>query len=174
VTKEAQELADFRAEKDAFMRESHHSPLPEEERGSFQGLSYFPFNPDLIVEAPLDTNVSEEPVTMETSTGSSRTYRRAGKVRFEVEDQPAEVTIYTGPEGDLFLPIRDATSGKESYGAGRYLEPEPLGDGQMRVDFNYLYNPYCAYSERWSCPLPPVENWLRVPIQAGEKVYHQA
>ncbi len=74
--------------------------------------------------------------------------------------------------GELFLPLRDATSGEETYGAGRYLEPQPAAEGWVLMDFNCLYSPYCAYNEAWSCPLPPRENWLSVPIRAGEKTFH--
>ena len=109
---------------------------------------------------------------METSTGDRQEYRRAGKIHFDVDGQTAQLTIFQDPEGELFLPLRDATSGKETYGAGRYLEPELIDDETVHVDFNYLYNPYCAYNEAYSCPLPPVENWLRVPIAAGEKSLH--
>jgi hypothetical protein len=71
--------------------------------------------------------------------------------------------------GGYFLPFMDATSGDETYGAGRYLEIEPLPGGKLLVDFNMAYNPYCAYNEYWSCPIPPKENRLSVPIEAGEK-----
>ena len=82
----------------------------------------------------------------------------------------AQLAIYKGKEQeDLFLPFRDATSGNETYGAGRYLEPEELSTGEIVVDFNLAYNPFCAYSENYSCPLPPFENHLKVPIRAGEK-----
>ena len=73
--------------------------------------------------------------------------------------------------GELFLPFADATSGVETYGAGRYLEPEALPDGRMSVDFNYAYNPYCAYNERWSCPITPAENRIDVPIRGGERIF---
>jgi len=71
-------------------------------------------------------------------------------------------------EKDLFIIFKDATSGKETYGAGRYLDLDRHGD-EIVIDFNYAYNPYCAYNPDWSCPLPPAENWLKVPIRAGEK-----
>ncbi|HEX6508323.1 MAG TPA: DUF1684 domain-containing protein [Chloroflexota bacterium] len=165
--------AAFRAAKDEFMHESPDSPLSEEQRATFEGLAYYPYNPDLALTVELDRNVPEGTVTMDTSTGSNREYPRAGKVHFEVDGQPAEVTIY-GDADDLFLPLRDSTSGKETYGAGRYLEPEMIDDDTVLVDFNFLYNPYCAYNERYSCPLPPVENWLRVPIRAGEQNFGYA
>jgi uncharacterized protein len=169
---EGEELAGFRAAKDEFFREDPRSPIPEARRDSFEGLSYFPFNPALHLHATLDRNVPDEVVTMDTSTGQAREYRRAGKIHFEVDEQPAELTVFEGSQGELFVPMRDATSGKETYGAGRYLEPEMVDDETVHVDFNLLYNPYCAYNEAYSCPLPPVENWLRVPIEAGEKNFH--
>lgn len=165
------ELAEFRAAKDEFMRESPQSPLPEAARGTFTGLKYYPSNADLRLELPMDTDVSDEPVVMQTSTGGEQEYHRLGKIHFEVDGQPAELTVYRTGE-DLFLPIRDATSADETYPAGRYLEPVPVGDGRVSVDFNYLYNPFCAYDDRWSCPVPPPENWLRVPIRAGEQRFH--
>lgn len=166
-----EELTAFRAAKDEFMRDDHHSPLPETARESFTGLAYYPPNDRLRLELPLDRSVPEDPLVMDTSTGDAREYHRAGKIRFEVDGQPAELTIF-GSEDDLFLPIRDATSSTDTYPAGRYLEPEMTGEGTVLVDFNYLYNPYCAYDDRYSCPVPPVENWLRVPITAGEKRFH--
>jgi uncharacterized protein (DUF1684 family) len=162
--------AQFREAKDEYMRESPDSPLSEEARATFTGLSYYPYDPALSLSLPLDREVSPEPITMDTSTGESREYPRAGKIHFQVEDEPVELTIY-GDEGDLFLPMRDGTSGKETYGAGRYLEPQMLDDETVFVDFNFLYNPFCAYDEGYSCPLPPVENWTSVPIRAGEKTY---
>ena len=85
--------------------------------------------------------------------------------------EPAQLTLYASDDSDeLFLPFRDSTSGHESYGAGRYLELHPHGDDVV-IDFNYAYNPNCAYDPSWSCPLPPVENWIKVPIRAGERVF---
>jgi uncharacterized protein (DUF1684 family) len=87
-----------------------------------------------------------------------------------VDGQEAELTLYASPHG-FFLPFADSLAGTETYGAGRYLEPEPVGNGKFLVDFNLAYNPYCAYNEAWACPITPWENRLRVPIRAGEKVY---
>lgn len=168
---EEQYLAEYRAAVAEAMREDPHSPIPAEQRESFKGLSYYPFNPEMHMHLPLDRDVSAEPVIMETSTGDSQEYVRAGTIRFEIDGRPAQVTIFADPDGELFLPLRDATSGKQTYGAGRYLSPEPVDEDSVHVDFNYLYNPYCAYNEAYSCPLPPVENWLQVPIEAGEKIY---
>lgn len=166
------ELAEFHQQKDTFMGRHPQSPLAREQRRSFHGLAYFPYKPELRLELPLDRDVPDEVIQLETSTGEQQEYRRAGKIYFEVDGQPAELTIYRSEGSDLFLPMRDATSGPESYGAGRYLEPQAVGDQNVLVDFNYLYNPYCAYNDQWSCPLPPPENSLKVPIRAGEKKFH--
>jgi uncharacterized protein (DUF1684 family) len=96
-------------------------------------------------------------------------------VRFEIDGEHAELVLLTRQdEQRFFLPFRDATSGRESYGPGRYLDVEPGRDGRVQVDFNLAYNPYCAYNDAFSCPLPPPDNWLRVPIRAGEAAYTPA
>jgi uncharacterized protein len=167
------ELSEFRAEKDVFFREHPSSPLTASQRATFRGLAYFPENEGLIVRATLETDGvdRDETITMQTTTGGEQPYRRAGVVRFDVDGEPAQVTLYESPDmHELFVPFRDATSGKESYGAGRYLEVAPPdARGNVVVDFNDAYNPYCAYNPEWSCPIPPGENWIRVAITAGEK-----
>ncbi len=169
------ELDEFRAEKDAFFRDDPRSPLLPEQRTSFEGLSYFPENEALRIRGRLETEGVDrgERILMQTTTGGEQEYRRAGVVRFDVDGAPAQVTLYASSDShDLFLPFRDTTSGKETYGAGRYLEVEHPGpDGRVVVDLNYAYNPFCAYNPRWSCPIPPGENWLAVPIRAGEKSF---
>ena len=94
-------------------------------------------------------------------------------VRFEVEGVEACLTIYANQHG-FFLPFVDSPAGQETYPAGRYLEPEVLPGGKDSLDFNLAYNPYCAYNDRWSCPFPPAENRLQVPIRAGEKLFQIA
>jgi uncharacterized protein (DUF1684 family) len=98
---------------------------------------------------------------------------RLGRFGFRVDEEQAELTIYAGEHG-YFLPFVDALANQETYGAGRYLEPEQLSGNKFLVDFNLAYNPYCAYNERWSCPLTPFENRLKVPIRAGEKMFVNA
>ena len=164
-----QAVEQFRKAKDDSFRRDRQSPLTPAQRRHFQGLCYYPYNPALRLELPLDRNVPNGTVRMETSTREVQEYRRAGKIHFDLDGRAAELTIYQSPSGDLFLPVRDATSGKDTYGAGRYLTPIQLDTQTVIVDFNYLYNPYCAYSDAWSCPLPPLENWLRLPIEAGEQ-----
>lgn len=164
------ELQRFRSAKDASMRRAD-SPLTPTDRASFTGLKYFDPNDELALKLALDTGVPHDPISMETSTGGQRTYKRAGRIKFTVDGVEAVAFVYEDEYG-YFLPFRDATSSHESYAAGRYLEPEKNSDGTLRVDFNYAYNPYCAYSPHFSCPLPPIENWLKVPIRAGEKKFH--
>jgi uncharacterized protein (DUF1684 family) len=169
------EIEDFRADKDSFFRDHPQSPLLPEQRAAFEGLSYFPEDDALLIRAPLTTDGvdTDEPIVMQTTTGGEQTYRRAGIVRFEVNGESTQVTLFSSPDmHELFLPFRDATSGHETYGAGRYLEVEPPDEsGEVAVDFNHAYNPYCAYNPEWSCPIPPGENWLRVPIRAGERTF---
>lgn len=169
-------LSEFRRRKDEVFRSSEHSPIPERERREFEGLRYFPENPDLVVTATLDPPDDQAPFTVVTSTGDQLTYRRAGRIAFSVDGEPVSLSLLASDDQPgLFLPFRDATSGRETYGAGRYLDlhvhAHP-GD-EITVDFNYAYNPSCAYDDAWSCPLPPPENWLQVPIRAGEQVYRQ-
>ncbi len=165
------ELQAFRAQKDEFFANHPQSPLTREQKGDFHGLRYFPENPALRIEAAVDEFPVKAEIQMQTSTGDVQTYQRFGRFHFVVDDQPAELTVYTNENG-YFVPFVDALAGAETYPAGRYLEPEPLAGGKFLVDFNYAYNPYCAYNDRWSCPLPPAENRLKVPIRAGEKLFH--
>ncbi|MEX0587248.1 MAG: DUF1684 domain-containing protein [Patescibacteria group bacterium] len=162
-------LVEFRKRKDEFFKAGEDSPIPAEDRSSFTGLKYFPKDPTFKFEVSL-AGVPEEALEFETSSGEKKTFKRIGKLGFTVAGQPAELTLYQAESGSYFLPFRDATSGNETYGAGRYLEVEEK-DGQFELNFNYAYNPYCAYTEGYSCPLPPLENWLKVPIRAGEKNY---
>jgi uncharacterized protein len=169
------ELEHFRAQKDAFFKTHPQSPLTAEQQEAFVGLRYFPENPELRLVLPLEEFADKDSVVMQTSTGDEQVYTRYGRLRFTVEGQDVALTLYADADsGAFFLPLVDALRGRETYGAGRYLEPEPLDDGQFLVDFNLAYNPYCAYNDDWSCPLTPRENWLAVPIRAGEKLFDEA
>jgi len=178
------ELTRFRQSKDHFFKSDPHSPLTPPQRDSFEGLVYYDENPDLRFELDIEPFEEQDQITMATSTGDVAEYIRWGRITFEVGGQEAHLTVYGAVGGGgYFLPFMDATSGGETYGSGRYLEVEPLPDGRLLVDFNLAYNPYCAYNPPhslfvkmgmtprmlWSCPIPPKENHLSVPIQAGEK-----
>jgi uncharacterized protein (DUF1684 family) len=163
-------LQTFRKEKDAFFDENPQSPLSSDQKMGFQGLDYFPKNVDLRFEVKVEEFSDIETIQMQTSTGDFQSYQRFGSFRFNVDNQPAELTIY-GNEHGYFLPFIDSLAGSETYPAGRYLDPEPLPNGNFDIDFNLAYNPYCAYNDHWSCPLTPFENRLIVPIRAGEKIF---
>ncbi len=163
-------LTHFRKEKDEFYKHDHHSPLTHEQKHVFKGLKYFPENPNLKLEVTVNEFPEKQLVIMQTSTGATQEYLRFGRFCFMVDGVQAELTIYEN-DNEYFLPFADALAGKETYGAGRYLEPHRTHNGKFLIDFNYAYNPYCAYNPRWSCPIPPAENRIKVPIRAGEKIF---
>ena len=161
-----------RLNKDQFFAEEPQSPLTSAQKKDFRGLKYFPPNPKLKLKLELVAFKQPEPIEMQTSTGDIRDFYRIGKVHFEIDGEPAELSLYQNEDG-YFLPFIDSLAGKETYPAGRYLDPEPLGGGIFLVDFNLAYNPYCAYNDNYSCPLTPAENRLHVPIRAGEKIFQK-
>lgn len=163
-------LIEHRRAKDDFFARSSQSPLAHDRRHDFDGLDYFDPTPDLVFTLPIQPADGAE-VRVQTSDGAERVYRRVGRVGFEVDGQPVTLALYSTGHPGLFVPFRDATSGSETYGAGRYLDVEPNEDGTITLDFNHAYNPFCAYDDAYSCPLPPVENWLPVPIRAGERAF---
>ncbi|MBI3287640.1 MAG: DUF1684 domain-containing protein [Chloroflexi bacterium] len=166
------ELSEFRKEKDEFFKYHPHAPLTPEQRTSFKGLKYYLENPRLRYEVDVQEHSKKEIVEMITSTGTLQKYRRYGQFEFQVEGQTHILQVYRDLEGGhFFLPFIDTTAGQETYETGRYLEIERLSNGKYQVDFNYAYNPYCAYNDYWTCPIPPAENRLKVRIQAGEKKY---
>ncbi len=174
------QLQELRQQIDDFLGRHPQSPLTYEQRAQFSGLDYYGENRSLRLIATVERFPDSEPlIEMNTSTGDTRLYRRWGRFSVSVDDEEGQLTIYSDPQGgDFFLPFRDATSGKETYGAGRYMDNHrpglrPLSEDRIEVDFNFAYNPYCAYNDRFSCPLPPAENWLRIPIRAGEKKFLQ-
>ena len=161
-------LLEHRKAKDEFFATSHHSPLDHHQRQGFSGLAYFDPDPGLVYELSLEPSDGAE-ITVQTSDGQERGYRRIGNVKFEVDGHQANLALYSTGQPGLFIPFRDSTSGKSTYGAGRYLDIDPSEDGTVTIDFNLAYNPYCVYNDAYSCPLPPIENWLKVPIEAGER-----
>lgn len=164
------QLIAFRQAKDEFFQTSPQSPLSPEQQVHFDGLRYYDYNPALVFDLKPEQFGEKAHIKMQTSTGETRSYLRWGKVTFQVEGQEASLTLYFTPGTvEFFVPFMDATSGTETYGAGRYLELERLPDGNVHLDFNIAYNPYCAYSPQWSCPIPPRENRLKVAIRVGEK-----
>ncbi len=163
----------------------HHaqSPLSEEQRASFEKLAYYPYDPALRFLVDVDTEVEPQNFEIPLQTDGNFQMQRLGKVHFSVAGNKVELSLFRllGYGGGLFLPFRDASdkSGK-TYPGTRYLldtiKGADLGmeQGKLVVDFNFAYNPSCAYHPRWNCPLAPAENWLKVEIIAGEQAYPDA
>ena len=171
----------FREARDDLFAHHPQSALDEEQRRHFQGLQYFPYNPAMCVVADVDTNVEPTLLTVAMNAEEAMTMTPVARLDFTIEGRAAALSLYwlNIYGGGLFLPFRDTTSPGQSYGSGRYLfdtikgsdflpaPGTPVREGIL-LDFNYAYNPSCAYNDRWVCPLAPVENRLSIPIRAGE------
>jgi uncharacterized protein (DUF1684 family) len=182
----ADALSRFRAARNQLFGTHPQSPIPAAERASFKGLSYFPGDPGYRLECDLRPSADESELEIDTGGDDGvLVYRRAGEVHFQLGGEECRLTVFAlrSYGGGLFLPFRDATSGRESYGGGRYLFDTAkntdglsllceAGSARITIDFNYAYNASCAYNPRWACPLAPPENWLAAPVQAGELKYH--
>jgi uncharacterized protein (DUF1684 family) len=169
----------FRKQKDKFLLEHEQSPLLAEDKEHFTGARYFPVNPTFRVIATLVPEARPGIFRVQTTTGDFKEYTRVGRLQFELDGQPLSLVAFMPPADEplhgnrLFVPFRDRTSGKESYGAGRYLDLNKRPGDTYVLDFNRAYNPYCAYSPYYSCPLPPGENNLPAEIRAGEMAFHE-
>ncbi|MFT3841574.1 MAG: DUF1684 domain-containing protein [Myxococcaceae bacterium] len=168
------ELAELRAEKDEWFK-SHESPLTDDLRKGFTGLKYWPVSDKFRVKAKVERLQDAEVITMEVSRGQQRKMVKAARLSFEVDGKTHSLIGYTQARSHgfavhekLFVPFRDGTSAHGSYGAGRYIDLEDPGGAELTLDFNDCYSPYCAYSDDYSCPLPPRENWLELRVEAGE------
>jgi uncharacterized protein len=168
----------FCAMRDDLFRTHPQSALDDIQKLRFHGLEYFEYDPELRLILPLKPAPSE---VLEFQLGDDGLVRaeRFARVSFRLEGQDCSLALYwlLGYGGGVFLPFRDATSGLETYGGGRYLldtiKHADLGREGDRVviDFNYAYNPSCSYNPHWVCPLAPPENRLPIPIRAGEKLF---
>ncbi|MEL6407818.1 MAG: DUF1684 domain-containing protein [Chloroflexota bacterium] len=167
---DAQRLIELRAKKDDFFKQHQQSPLTDEQKTVFSGLTYFIARPKLDLVVEVTKFDKQENVQIQTTSGATKWYLRYGEFRFTIGGEESRLTIYKMPPEHFFLPFVDALAGEETYPAGRYLEPVQLNETQFRVDFNQAYNPYCAYSDGWNCPITPAENRISVPIRAGEKL----
>ena len=166
-----------RKQKGMFFSSHHQSPIPFEERQQFKGLDYYPPAPDFLFELEIHEHEEKKVLKIEDTQGNERTFLRWGEFRFKIGDKECSLQAYKSDQEEerLFVPFRDETSGKETYGAGRYLdldyEQHHTPDGKWILDFNSAYNPWCAYSDAYACPFVAPENWLNVAVRAGEKKY---
>ena len=159
---------------------AHHpqSPLSDSARLSFKGLPYFPYDAEWRIEAELEP-ILDEPLVFGVTAPPGTPFRKAARLNFGPGALPASLIVYWIDVygGSLFLPFRDASGDDSTYEGGRYLIDTAKGSDfyylegakdRVVVDFNYAYNPSCAYDDRWSCPLAPRENYLAMAIRAGE------
>jgi uncharacterized protein (DUF1684 family) len=180
----ADEVEQFRKGRDELFRDHPQSPIEPDERQAFSGLSYFPYDPAYRVPARFDDGDGTELLIDTGGEDGTVRFRRAGILAFELGGSACRLTVLSLVQyaGGLFVPFRDSTSGRETYGGGRYLfDTAKDTDGHVLditpgspdavLDFNYAYNASCAYSPRWACPLAPPENYLKVPVRAGELAY---
>lgn len=175
MTDPLDELRAYRREKDDAFRTQPESPIPPEDRPHFGGLQYFPPDPAYAVTSKLVPPPSPRSIQIPTSDGDERTYSVAGHFEIQLPTGTGRLFAYTADPTDrnLFLPFKDATAPRETYGAGRYLDPPHRPNEPIVIDFNYAYNPFCAYNDLYSCPFPPRENGLSFPVRAGEKNYRK-
>ena len=167
----------WRAERDDMFSNHPQSPLTSGARASFNGLPYYDYVSGYRVLARVDP---ADPRTYEIATSGDGAYEftRFGTAAFQLRGRELALELYwlEGYGGGVFLPFRDATSGRSTYGAGRYLLDTVKGadlggeGGNLVLDFNFAYNPSCAYDPKWVCPLAPPPNRLDVAIEAGERV----
>lgn len=166
-----QTIESWRADRDKAWSEST-DPIPADKRGEFLPLRYFPPDSSYAVPAELKLSDTRPVVELPTSTGELRRMQIVGTLEFTLNGQKLSLGALS-PAGEpirsLFVPFADLTTKKETYAAGRYLDIEPTATGIYTIDFNYAYNPTCAYNNAYSCPYPPPSNRLQVAVRAGEK-----
>ena len=172
-------LVEMRIDKNEEFTKPDASPLPAAAIPSFEGLNYYFPKPDLRFRTKLVAEAKADTVTLTKRKGNQVKYVRKGAVAFTYLDKVSRLGVFGLVGGDnpdyLWLPFYDATSGKDTYGGGRYLDLKLDADGQVEVDFNYAYNPLCDYNpEAYNCTLPPRENTLPFAVEAGEKLYAEA
>jgi uncharacterized protein len=173
ATEWRQELETEREMKNEFMARHPESPFVAG-RVPFHDLRYFPVDPRFRVRATLRRRASPEEAYLRTNRDNQAVMRYLGDLEFALEGRELRLRVYHAGEGvgtSVFVPFRDATSGDDSYGPGRYLTLELTESDEYDLDFNRAFNPYCAYTDEYECGFPPAENDLPVPVTAGEKVW---
>ena len=179
TTDPAQAHERWRAGRDDLFGRHPQSAIAPEDRRSFRGLRYFPYDPRFRFSAPLIAGPESERFQVQTSTGEDIWLRPAGRVELPIGTLPVFwIDVYGG---GIFMPFRDLTAGKETYGGGRYLLDTVKGadlgstdDGHLVLDLNFAYHPSCHYNYRWSCPLAGPQSRLEARIEAGEMTWEGA
>jgi uncharacterized protein len=166
-------LKALRKERDLFFREDASSPLKRSDRQEFKGLFYYPIDLRYAMIGAIGRYPAEPKplyVTLPTNREMGKKYVKYGRFKFKWEGKEHVLQIYRPlGGGEPFLPFKDKTSGVETFLKGRYLKIEPMPDGEVLIDFNRAYNPFCQYNEKYTCPFAPEENRLEIEIRAGEK-----
>ena len=170
----SQKVLRYRDSMDAVFYSGSNKILPKEAIATDGKLNYFLPDESYRVQAQFIPIKNGEVFKMKTNTDRLPEYRKYGKLSFTIQNQNLVLTLYQNLEQPeyLFCPFKDKTNGKQSYGAGRFLDFEKKDLVNMVLDFNYAYNPYCAYNSNFSCPIPPLENHLEIALMAGEKAWH--
>ena len=163
-------IQNLRSDKDSYLKKDTASPI--EDKVKFTGLKYFEVNQAFKITGKIDRVTSGQTINIAMSGGEVEEYEAYGNIKFEIEGVKCALKIFKTPEGNLFLPFKDLTSNKETYGAGRYLDfgVNDVKDNQITIDFNKAYHPYCAYNQTFTCPVPPADNTLNVAVKVGEKL----
>lgn len=170
---------EWQKEMNADFKDATKSPLKEKDRKKFKGLDFFSFDSTFVVKAKLTRTPDEKPFKMKTTTDRLPNYVKFGVISFELKGKTHELNIYQnldllekeGYEDYLFLPFLDNTNGENTYGGGRYVEGRIPESNKITINFNETYNPYCAYNEKYSCPIVPRENYLDIKVEAGVKAF---
>jgi len=177
ITLQEQRVMEWRKERDAFFKNHQRSPLLPQDKKNFKGIKYFPFDPSYVSSGQIERfifhiNNPKYYATFLTNKGLNKRYIRYGKFHFNFDRKEYTIEIYKSILSDyLFIPFKDKTNEKETYGGGRYIDAEILPDYKMALDFNMAYHPSCAYNEKFVCVLPPRENMMDIEIRSGEKNY---
>lgn len=167
--------SEFQKQQNSFFKDASKSPLKSKDLKAFEGLEFFPIDSLFVVEAQLKRTPNTPFFDMKTTTKRVSRERVFGILSFTINSKSYTLNVYqAAPDSDsktdsdyLFLPFLDATNGTETYGGGRYIDLSIPKGNKITVDFNNSYNPYCAYNEKYSCPIVPRENYLLLKINAG-------
>ena len=169
------EIKRFQDDLNKEYKNAETSPLPKEKREGFPGINFFPVDLNYVVTAKFVRTADERIFAMPTTGNTTKRYVKYGEAQFSLKGKKYKLSIYQSIDlamqrkyrDYLFIPFRDATSGKETYGGGRYIDLIIPHSDTLIIDFNKAYHPYCAYTEGYNCPIPPRENYLPVKVEAG-------